>query len=181
MLLSFSGFAQERVRKVASEPPFRSNPEKGLYVGSADASDVLLGQHRALAMALIEYAHYEKPVTVKISSTSMFDNEMTAANEGSCDVEIVDRIINEGTEFIRFRITSGSTYSYSISDQMMSQEKGDESITDMESMITLSFKDPSGSEELLWEYVAQYLLEEKGNVVVSDHTIIASCITYAEQ
>ena len=159
---------------------FVSEPEKGLYVGSADASDVLLGQHKALAMALIEYARHAESLTVRLSSTPGND-EMHSADKGSCDIEIADRKVYEGRDFILFRITPGSTYSYSISDKMKSHEKDDESITDMESMITLSFRNPSGSEELLWEYVVRYFSEEKGNVVVSDNTTIASRITYAEQ
>lgn len=169
------------------EPPFESDPEKGLYVGVAE-ENILMGHQKALAMALQEYIvlsasqisgiqysmSYSKP-----ADRSEPEETSTLTNKGSCDIEIVDRAVVKGIEYILFKIVSGGRYEYEVSDQHMNLTNGNQSDESYDSLtFSLSYTDPATQVKMEWKFLMNSRAARKGSVTISNHVEIASSIYY---
>ena len=153
------------------EPPFESEPEKGLYVGYTE-ENILLGHQKALAMALQEY------IVFSASQISGIQYSMSSLNKGSCDIEIVDRAVVEGIEHILFKIVSGGRYEYEVSDRHMNHTNGNQSDEIYDSRISLSYTDPATQVKMEWEFLMNSRAAQKGPVTISNHVEIISYINY---
>ena len=168
------------------EPPFESEPEKGLYVGITE-ENILLGHQKALAMALQEYIVFSASqisgIQYSMSSSKPADRSepeetSTLTNKGICDIEIVDRAVVKGIEYILFKIVSGGRYEYEVSDQHMNLTKGNQSDEIYDSRISLSYTDPATQVKMEWEFLMNSRAAQKGPVTISNHVKIASSIYY---
>lgn len=167
-------------------PPFESDPEKGLYVGAAEY-DILLGQHNALAMALQEFIFVSSSqfsgIQYSMSSSKTADQSdpeetSTLTNKGSCDIEMVDRTIVNGIEYIMFKIISGGKYEYEVSEQGSILTNGNQSDEINDSLISLSYTDPAKLERVVWRFAMSSQTVRKGSVTISDHVEILCDIYY---
>ena len=146
---------------------FRSNPEKDLYLGAADTENILTGQQEALAMALTEFSACaeQKLKGRRVSSTTEAGTEASPLMEFAgtsmhyCDIEVVDKTTIEGTEYILFRIVSGGRYKVELNTKMMSIENDNEVRSSLETILSLKLTDPSGKENLLWQWIDVYLID----------------------
>ena len=172
-------------RKV-DEPPFESDPEKGLYVGVAE-ENILLGHQKALAMALQEYIVFSASqisgIQYSMSSSRPADRSepeetSTLTNKGICDIEIVDRAVVKGIEYILFKIISGGRYEYEVSDRHMNHTNGNQSDEIYDSLISLSYTDPATQVKMEWKFAMNSRAAQKGSVTISNHVEIASSIYY---
>lgn len=173
-------------KRVAYGLPFKSDPEKGLYVGVTE-EDVLLGHHKALAMALQEYIYFSASrnsgIQYSMSSSKKADQNdpdktSTSTNKGYCDVEIVDRTVVNGIEYIMFSIVSGGRYEYEVLDDYASSESGNQSEELSKSYVSLFYTDPATQEKMEWKFAMIRQTVRKGTVTISDHVEIANDIYY---
>ena len=171
------------------EPPFESDPEKGLYVGVAE-ENILMGHQKALAMALQEYivlsASQISGIQYSMSSSKPADRSeseetSTLTNKGSCDIEIVDRAVVEGIEHILFKIVSGGRYEYEVSDKHLNLTNVNQSDKSYDSLtFSLSYTDPATQVKMKWQFAMYSQAARKGSVTISNHVEIVSNIYYEQ-
>lgn len=146
---------------------FKSNPDKDLYLGAADTDNILTGQQEALVMALTEFSACagQKLKGRTVSSKTEAGAEASPLMESAgmsmhyCDIEVVDKTTIEGTEYILFRIVSGGKYKVELDTKMMSIENDNEVRSSLETILSLKLTDSSGKENLLWQWIDVYLID----------------------
>lgn len=158
---------------------FKSNPDKDLYLGAADTDNILTGQQEALVMALTEFSACagQKLKGRTVSSKTEAGAEASPLMESAgmsmhyCDIEVVDKTTIEGTEYILFRIVSGGKYKVELDTKMMSIENDNEVRSSLETILSLKLTDSSGKENLLWQWIDVYLIDNNDH-----HRSIASSV-----
>ena len=128
--------------------PFKTDPQKGLYIGIAPVEDLLTGQQKSLVMALTAFA-----VDVPVDNT---DNYFSSGRTFNCDIRVVDIKFVDDLVYTLFKISLEGDYKVMVSSKGRSVQDGDTFMEATENLISLSLENQSNGRSLEWKWRDSY-------------------------
>ena len=144
-LLCFVGLSGQNKK---SGPPFKANPQKGLYIGITSAKNFLTGQQEALAMALTAFA-----VDIPVDDQ---ENYLSSSRKFNCDIRVVDIKFVDDLVYTLFKISLEGNYTVMVGSKGISSQYEGTFHEATEHLISLSLENQADGRSLEWKWRDSY-------------------------